>query len=78
MNIDSLREEISIQLEYLDATVDEIKALQIDLESRQPTVRELAASAKFLADFYTGCMAFRPPFAMLRCFFFARKIYCAS
>ncbi len=54
MNIDSLREEISIQLEYLDATVDEIKALQIDLESRQPTVRELAASAKFLADFYTG------------------------
>ncbi len=54
MNIDVLREEISIQLELLDATVSELEALQTDLEPRRPTVREIAASAKFLADFYTG------------------------
>ena len=54
MNLDVIREEISIQLEMMDATICEIKAIQADLTSRQPTVREKAAAAAFLADFYTG------------------------
>ena len=54
MNLDALREEIAIQLELMDATVGEIEAIQADLASRQPTVREKAATAAFLADFYTG------------------------
>jgi hypothetical protein len=54
MSVDLLREEIAIQLELLDATVREIEALCADLGSRQPTVRERAAAAAFLADFYTG------------------------
>jgi hypothetical protein len=54
MNLDVLREEIGIQLERMDATVREIVAIQTDLASRRPTVRETAATAAFLADFYTG------------------------
>ena len=54
MNLDVLREEISIQLELMEATVREIESLQTDLGSRNPTTREVAAAAAFLADFYTG------------------------
>lgn len=54
MNLDVLREEIGIQLELMDATVREIEALRVDLASRRPTVRETAATAAFMADFYTG------------------------
>ena len=54
VNLDVLREEIAIQLELMDATISEIEAIQTDLASRPPTVREKAAAAAFLADFYTG------------------------
>jgi hypothetical protein len=54
VNIEVLREEISIQLELMEATVREIESLQTDLGSRKPTTREVAAAAAFLADFYTG------------------------
>lgn len=54
MNIDVLREELSIQLELMEGTVREIESLQTDLGSRKPTVREVTAAAAFLADFYTG------------------------
>ena len=37
VNLEVLREEISIQLELLDATIREINALQTDLGSRAPT-----------------------------------------
>ena len=54
MNRDTLREEISIQLELMEGTVREIESLEADIGSRQPTVREVAAAAAFLANFYTG------------------------
>jgi hypothetical protein len=54
VNIDVLREEISIQLELMEGTLREIELLQMDLGSRKPTTREVAAAAAFLADFYTG------------------------
>jgi hypothetical protein len=54
VNLEMLREEISIQLELMDTTVREIESLQADLGSRKPTTREVAAAAAFLADFYTG------------------------
>jgi len=38
----------------MEATVREIESLQTDLGSRNPTAREVAAAAAFLADFYTG------------------------
>ena len=54
MNIEVLKEELSIQLELMEGTVREIESLQTDLESRKQTTREVAAAAAFLADFYTG------------------------
>jgi hypothetical protein len=54
MNPEKLREEIAIELERLETTVYEITALQRDVAERQPTVREKAAAAIFLAQFYTG------------------------
>jgi hypothetical protein len=54
VNLDVLQEEIAIQLELLDATVHEIEAIQSDVGSRQPTIREMAATAAFLANVYTG------------------------
>ena len=49
-----LREEIAIELEALEATVDELLALHQDVAGREPTVREKTAAAAFLAQFYHG------------------------
>jgi hypothetical protein len=49
-----LREEIAIELEALETTVDELLALQRDVADREPTTREKTAAAGFLAQFYNG------------------------
>jgi hypothetical protein len=51
---DELREEISIELDLLDAVVGELSALRQDVMEREPTVREKTAAAAFLAQFYGG------------------------
>jgi hypothetical protein len=51
---DELCDEIAIELEALEATVDELLALQRDIAHREPTVRERTAAAAFLAQFYNG------------------------
>lgn len=54
MNPAQLREEIAIELDALEVTVLELLALNQDLASREPSVREKAAAAAFLAQFYNG------------------------
>lgn len=54
MKADSLREEVAIETERLAAIIRELAALDYDLARREPTVREKAAAAVFLAQFYTG------------------------
>ena len=49
-----LREEIAIQIAFLDATVREVGLLRDEISDRNPTPREIAAAGGFLADFYTG------------------------
>jgi len=49
-----LREEITVELEALEAIVNELLALHHDLAGREPTVREKTAAAAFLAQFYNG------------------------
>jgi hypothetical protein len=49
-----LREDVSVELEALEAIVQELLALQADVADREPTVREQTAAAAFLAQFYTG------------------------
>ena len=49
-----LGEEVTVELEALEATVNELLALQEDVARREPTVREKTAAAAFLAQFYTG------------------------
>jgi hypothetical protein len=51
---EELREEISIELELLEAVIREISALRQDVMVRVPTVREKTAAAAFLAQFYGG------------------------
>jgi len=54
MTATELREEIAIELEALDATVQELVAVRHDVALREPTVREKTAAAAFLAQFYSG------------------------
>ena len=54
MTLEELREEISIELEYIETTVREATDLLNDVSMRKPTVRELTAAAAFLAQFYGG------------------------
>ena len=54
MKPEALREEVSIETEHLIATIHELTALDQDLVEREPTLREKAAAAVFLAQFYTG------------------------
>ena len=54
MNREELREEITIELAQMDKVVQELLALYREVTGRPPTVREKAAAAAFLAQFYTG------------------------
>jgi hypothetical protein len=54
LKADNLQEEILIQLEAMAIVVDELLALQQDVTSREPTLREKTAAAAFLAQFYNG------------------------
>ncbi len=54
MNPAELSEEIAVELEALEMTVNELLTLQEDVAHREPTVRESAAAAAFLAQFYNG------------------------
>lgn len=54
MKADELREEINIEIEMMDELIKEIVSLLSDIVERKPTVREKAAAATFLAQFYTG------------------------
>ena len=54
MKPEELREEIAVELEALEATVNELLALQRDVAHREPTIREKTAAASFLAQFYSG------------------------
>jgi hypothetical protein len=54
MKPDELCEEIAVEIEALQVTVDELLALQRDVAHREPTVREKTAAAAFLAQFYSG------------------------
>lgn len=54
MTTGELEEEISIELDLIESTVQELLSLKIDLENRGPTVREKTAAASFMAQFYNG------------------------
>lgn len=54
MNPADLREEIAVELEAMEITVNELLALQQDVAAREPTIRENTAAAAFLAQFYNG------------------------
>ena len=54
MTARELREEIGIELDTLQTTVNELLALQRDLSERTPTLREKTAAAAFMAQFYNG------------------------
>lgn len=54
MNPVDLREEIAVELEAMETTVNELLALQQDVAERKPTIRENTAAAAFLAQFYNG------------------------
>ena len=44
-----LREEIAVELESMELTVNELVALQRDLKEKEPTTREKTAAPAFLA-----------------------------
>ena len=54
MKPDELCEAIAVELEALEATVNELLALQQDIAHREPTVREITTAAAFPAQFYNG------------------------
>jgi hypothetical protein len=43
-----LREDIGVELEALEAIVQELMSLQADVADRDPTVREQTAAAQFI------------------------------
>ena len=54
MKIEELREELAIELEWMDVVVKELLSLSEDIKDREPTIREKTAAAGFLAQFYNG------------------------
>ena len=54
MKMEELREEINIEIEMMEELIREILSLRRDVAGREPTMRENAAAATFLAQFYTG------------------------
>ena len=54
MSLTDLEQELSVELDALQTTADELSALQHDVAGREPTIREKTAAAAFLAQFYNG------------------------
>lgn len=54
MKLEDLKIEISIELELMEETVQELLTLEQDVTGREPTVREKVAAAAFMAQFYNG------------------------
>jgi hypothetical protein len=54
LTFEELEEEIAVELEAIESTVNELLSLQRDVAGREPTVREKTAAAAFLAQFYNG------------------------
>jgi hypothetical protein len=54
LTFEELEEEIAVELEALESTVNELLSLHRDVAVREPTVREKTAAAAFLAQFYNG------------------------
>ena len=54
MKPNELAEQIDIEFEAIQLTVDELSSLRDDISGREPTLRELAAAGLFLATFYNG------------------------
>lgn len=54
MTLLDLREEVSIELEFVEKTVQEAVLLLADLSGKTPTIREKTAAAAFIAQFYGG------------------------
>ena len=54
MKLEDLKIEISIELELMEATVQELLTLERDVTGKEPTVREKVAAAAFMAQFYNG------------------------
>ena len=51
MTVEDLKEEISIELEFMETVVHELLSLKNELEHREPTVREKTAAGAFLAQY---------------------------
>ena len=49
MKPNELAEQIDIEFEVIQLTVDELSSLRNDISGREPTLRELAAAGLFLA-----------------------------
>jgi len=54
MQIDELREELHIELKLMQENIQELIALQKDVQKKSPTIREKTAAGAFLAQFYGG------------------------
>ena len=54
MSAAQLREEIQIELDNMELVVRELGTLRLDVEGREPTVRERTAASGFLVQFYNG------------------------
>jgi len=54
VNIDLLKEEISIEFELIEKTIEEISILKKKIGNKTPTNIEKTAAAAFLSQFYSG------------------------
>jgi len=54
MTATDLKEEIAIELDFMEGVVHELLAIQKDKTQRELTLREKTATGAFLAQFYNG------------------------
>lgn len=54
MTAEELCEEISIEMELIESTLQELLSLHRDVSGREPANREKIAAAVFMAHFYSG------------------------
>ena len=54
MTAKELCEEINIEIEMIESTLQELSALLRDISGKDPSMREKIAAAAFIAQFYSG------------------------
>ncbi|MEA3476388.1 MAG: hypothetical protein U9R23_08130 [Candidatus Cloacimonadota bacterium] len=54
MNFEDLKQEIEIELDFIESTISELLLILKDIDNKEPSTKDKTAAGTFLSQFYNG------------------------